>query len=699
MGTEFGLSRVLEPQGVFPPVAWKLDTNRELRPGEARIKLELIHIEWESFQQICNSCGYGYDKILERIIDIVEKRGKLQNPTTKSGGLIMGVVDEISDDFQSQIPLSVGDHISCLSSISCLPTHIDKIIDIDYDYGQITCTGYAIIFESTLLCKPRTSPLLRKNAVLAALECSGSLYGSAKAVREQKSKNVAILGNNLHTILLYSGAMRKVLGNDCKLIALIDDYYNDTISREEIIRLLTPHLDQVFFVDFSEPVKSYSYLKKKMDSKFFLDMGIVTDSLSGVETLAVELVKNHGALYFTSFHNNYNIAAICAESIGKTVVSYAFDQFVDGFLEFVEGILASLEHKLAEIDELYQAYSSSWRTIKNRSKSYAVEVAGQEDGFIYNDITTKLMVKDVLNIAQFDCNVIIQGETGVGKEKILELIHQNSSRYSKPCVKINCATISESLAESEFFGYEAGAFTGATSSGKIGYFQAANEGILFLDEIGTLSLNMQSKLLRVIQENQFIPVGSTKPVSVNVRVICANNVPLIDLVHQGKFREDLYYRLNIYTIEVPALRNRPADILALANFFLDKYNKKYDMSKELTPAALNIIHEYKWPGNVRELENIIHRLVISSNSDIIDSPQVESLFQNKTAGGNLSPTQDFAIFTSDIQGTINFHEIMESQEKKLIEYALTKEKTTRKAAEFLGIPQPTLVRKKIKYGL
>ena len=152
--------------------------------------------------------------------------------------------------------------------------------------------------------------------------------------------------------------------------------------------------------------------------------------------------------------------------------------------------------------------------------------AGKEDDFVYQSQVTKSMIDEVMNIAKYDCNVIIQGETGVGKEKVLSLIHQNSERHGNPCIKINCATIAESLAESEFFGYEAGAFTGAQASGKPGYFEMANNGILFLDEIGTLSMNMQSKLLRVLQESQFYRVGGTRQISVNVRVIVANNVPL-----------------------------------------------------------------------------------------------------------------------------------------------------------------------------
>lgn len=178
------------------------------------------------------------------------------------------------------------------------------------------------------------------------------------------------------------------------------------------------------------------------------------------------------------------------------------------------------------------------------------------------------MIEKVLNIAQYDCNIVIQGETGVGKEKVFNLIHQNSPRKGKPCVRINCATIPENLAESEFFGYENGAFTGAQKDGKEGYFEMANNGTLFLDEIGSLSLTMQSKLLRVLQESTFYRLGGTEQIKINVRVVCANNVPLKKLIEERKFREDLYYRLNICLIEVPPLRERQEDIECLSEAFL-----------------------------------------------------------------------------------------------------------------------------------
>ncbi|MBR3260849.1 MAG: sigma 54-interacting transcriptional regulator [Firmicutes bacterium] len=305
------------------------------------------------------------------------------------------------------------------------------------------------------------------------------------------------------------------------------------------------------------------------------------------------------------------------------------------------------------------------------------------------------MVEEVLNIARYDANVIIQGETGSGKERVFDLIQQNSLRREKPAIKINCATIQENLAESEFFGYEKGSFTGASAEGKDGYFALANNGTLFLDEIGSLPLDMQAKLLRVLQENTFYRIGGTEPIHVNVRVIVANNVPLKKLVEEGKFREDLYYRLNICQINVPPLRARKEDIVCLADAFLKNYGEKYGLPKSFSPDAYKELMEYHWPGNVRELENTVHRLYITERGDVIDGADVSSML-------NESVFDDVVVdvrkeFSRDKD--LTFDSIMDQQEERLIAFALKKEGTTRAAAEFLGMPQATLARKKIKHGL
>jgi len=689
----FGLDRVLEPTGVFPPVAWKIDNDSSLRKGEARVTLELIHLEWDSFQQICSSCGYEDDKIKAKIMDIVEKRGKLQNPFTGSGGVFLGTVEEISDEFVPDTPFAAGDRIYCIASLGGIPIHIDEILDVDYDYGQITCRGYAIVFEASPIFKIEEG--FEPNYTMAAIDEAGSIFGTYKIAVEHDCKNAVIIGRNIHTTLLYAASLREAIGPEYKVIAIMDKYFSEDIPREEIEKVMEPLVKETFFVDLSEPIDSYQKVLEQINGDVPIDMVIITEDISGSETLGILLVKPFGFAYFTSFENNYSKAVLCAEAMGKVITTYAFDQYVQDYPSFTTQIIHALKLKLEEIDKMYKAYGGKGKVTKSRARSFQIKNAGKADDFVYQDIVTRSMIKEVMNIAKYDCNVIIQGETGVGKEKVLSLIHQNSSRRTSPCIKINCATIQETLAESEFFGYEAGAFTGAQSGGKAGYFELANEGILFLDEIGTLSMNMQSKLLRVLQESQFYRVGGTRQISVNVRVVCANNVPLRKLVDEGKFREDLYYRLNICTIEVPPLRERRADILIMAETFVRKWNRKYGIEKELSPEALNALYDYYWPGNVRELENVVHRLVISSSEVVISDEEVEDIL-NENAYGDLINSVKKSFNRNE---HLDFHQMMEQQEKQIIEYALKKEGTTRRAAELLGLPQTTFARKKLKYKL
>ena len=690
---DIGLRRVVEPNGVFPLVAWKLDNSREIGPGEMRVRIERIHLEWDNFQQILSSCGYKEIEVKARILDIIEKRGKLQNPFTGTGGVFLGTVEEIADGFRGEMDFAVGDKVYYAATLGAIPIHIDRIDHIDYKYGQLECSGYAICFEQSPLFRPE--PGLRETYMLAALDEAGSIYSTYEIASERLCRTVAIIGSSIHTMLIYAAAMQEAIGENCQVIGIMDEFQNEEMSRREIRQCMEPLFREIIFVDFRNPLEAFCDLQKKLGEETRVDMSIITDDIRGTESVALQLTRQNGYMYFSSLSNNYAEAVLCAQSVGKVVTAFAFDQFVQGYYEFSMHLMHSLHHKMEEVDRLYQKASSKLGITKSRANAHKINATGRDDGFIYQDVVTARMVEDVMNIAGYDCNVIIQGETGVGKEKVLQLIHQNSARCSAPCVKINCATIAESLAESEFFGYEAGAFTGAQSKGKAGYFELANDGILFLDEIGTLSLNMQSKLLRVLQENQFYRVGGTRQINVNVRVICANNVPLRQLVDEGKFREDLYYRLNICTIEVPPLRERRGDIMAMGEFFLQSYNRKYGTEKEFAPGALRALHDYYWPGNVRELENVVHRLVIASRGSIIREESVNELLNESAYKDMVKSVQR----SYDRNDALDFHQIMEQQEKRLIEYALKKERTTRKAADLLNLPQTTLARKKLKYGL
>lgn len=236
---------------------------------------------------------------------------------------------------------------------------------------------------------------------------------------------------------------------------------------------------------------------------------------------------------------------------------------------------------------------------------------------IAKDETTLAAMLLANRVASMDTTVILLGETGVGKEVMARYIFQHSHRAKNSFIKVNCGAIPENLIESELFGYEGGAFTGANKNGKIGLFELANKGTLFLDEIGELPKDMQVKLLRVLQEQEILRVGGTKPVKIDVRIIAATNRNLEEMVSDGTFREDLYYRLTVFPISIPPLRMRKKDIVPLALSFLKKLNQKYQLKKYFTDLSMQLLHEYDWPGNIRELKNIVERAIIISPSDAI----------------------------------------------------------------------------------
>ena len=289
---------------------------------------------------------------------------------------------------------------------------------------------------------------------------------------------------------------------------------------------------------------------------------------------------------------------------------------------------------------------------------------------------------------------MITGDTGVGKEKVANIIQKHSSRKMQPLLKVNCASISTSLIESEFFGYEKGAFTGANSSGKKGYFEIADNGTIFLDEIGELQPDMQAKLLRVIQDGEFFRVGGTTPVKTNVRIISATNKDVEDLIDKDGFRRDLYYRLNVVRIKVPSLKERTGDIPALVRHFLKKYGKKFQMERTIDDAAVDYLKQCEWEGNIRELENVVQRLMINSTN-----PNITLIDVMKELHGEIFDDTDAKEDVKDKDLVIDMEMAVSNFEKNLIKHAYEKTGSTRKAAKALGISQTQFVRKKNKYGV
>ncbi|MGD8188367.1 sigma-54 interaction domain-containing protein [Brevibacillus ginsengisoli] len=345
---------------------------------------------------------------------------------------------------------------------------------------------------------------------------------------------------------------------------------------------------------------------------------------------------------------------------------------------------ARTSSKLEETVALLKRYSEEVHLMKREVQS------SHKETLIGTSRSYLSLLELLKKVAVVDTTVLITGETGVGKTFLAEHIHQLSDRCGQPFVHVNCSSIPESLIESELFGYHKGAFTGANQTGKIGLVKMADNGTLFLDEISELPFHLQSKLLLLLQNKTFMPIGDTKTYTANVRIIAATNANLLEQVKLGKFRHDLYYRLNILPINVPPLRERKEDIFPLLYFYLKKFNTKHNGQRRFTAEVLDVLHLYDWPGNVRELENLVERIVITAKQDELKVSDLPEEFRQMGAiddslmnlGGNLSLT-----------------ERIEKIEEELIAQSLKQHKSTRKAAAALNITQSLLMRRIKKYGI
>jgi PAS domain S-box-containing protein len=342
--------------------------------------------------------------------------------------------------------------------------------------------------------------------------------------------------------------------------------------------------------------------------------------------------------------------------------------------------LDKLKEELEKKEILAQKYYSEIEDIRAR-------LVDTED-IVAEDKEMLQVIFLAKRIASVDTTVLLLGETGVGKEELAKYIHKNSLRNKKQFIKINCGAIPESLIESELFGYEKGSFTGANKEGKQGIFELADGGTLFLDEVGELPLNIQVKLLRVLQESEVMRIGGIKPVRINVRILAATHRNLEEMIKNNTFREDLYYRLNVVPLVIPPLRERRKDIIPLVKYFLLGLNQKYSLNKYFNGEALDAIYNYDWHGNVRELKNIVERVVILSNGEAItkgDLPQ--KIREYETSCG----------FRKEDR-IMELRQAVAEVEMKLIDSAYKKYGNVRDAAKALGIDAATFVRKRKKYN-
>jgi PAS domain S-box-containing protein/TyrR family helix-turn-helix protein len=346
--------------------------------------------------------------------------------------------------------------------------------------------------------------------------------------------------------------------------------------------------------------------------------------------------------------------------------------------------LNTLRNELDKVRQLNSKYKEELDKLKAK--------APKNDGFIVESSEMKVIYEMCERITNVDATVLILGETGVGKDVLARHIYRTGNRSgSGDFIKINCGAIPHELLESELFGYEAGAFTGAGKAGKAGLFELAHRGVLFLDEVGELPAALQVKLLRAIQDKQIQRVGATKLKNIDVRVVAATNRNLREMVSQGTFREDLFYRLNVLPILIPPLRERRDEILPLIHHFLESFNKKYDISKQFDSGLKEFFYHYSWPGNVRELANLVERLILTVMAKVItiDDLPIEYRETKETAEKN-------ARYTKEV---VTLKEAVERAERELLSLAIKKLPSTYRIAEALGTSQPTIVRKLKKYNL
>jgi two-component system, NtrC family, response regulator AtoC len=404
-------------------------------------------------------------------------------------------------------------------------------------------------------------------------------------------------------------------------------------------------------------------------------MDVRMPELDGIEALSKLKVSSPktSVLIMTAFGSSNN--AIRAMELG------AFDYITKPFE------LDKISHTVKRVIE-YRDLTSEVQVLRDEISSLV-----QTERIVGNSPAMQEVYKTVGKVAKADATVLITGESGTGKELVAEALHYNSNRRSGPIVKVSCAALPETLLEAELFGHEKGSFTGAMTQRR-GRFEMADKGTIFLDEIGEMSLPMQTKLLRVLQERKIERVGSSLPIKVDIRIICATNKDLQRQVEQQKFRDDLFYRLNVINIHMPPLRDRKEDIPALVEHFLAKH--RYSATAQpaaISEEALKRLMEYEWPGNVRELENVVERAVVLSRGQIITSRELpfgdhEAGEHEEEGGDEVSVEKSF------------FKKSVAQFEKDLIMKALRDANGNRsKAAEMLGIYRRLLYAKIKEYGL
>jgi len=468
---------------------------------------------------------------------------------------------------------------------------------------------------------------------------------------------------------------------------------NKDIDLDEVIRILSEHLNAARIIltvlnrESSNIVIEGSYginEQEKKETVYHIGQGIIGRVIQSGETILIpKIAESDEFLNLThapTIIDGNDVSFICTpirykdqiigtlsfHKVYKRVVSFDYDMRL---LKIVGSMIGRTMRRRQEYAEEMEQLRNENQNLRGELKNRILPNHIKGNSGKMNEVFALID-----SVATTDATVLIRGESGVGKELVADALHYNSLRKNKPFIKVNCAALPDSLIESELFGHEKGSFTGANVQ-RIGRFEAANGGTIFLDEFGDIPASTQVKLLRVLQEREIERIGSTTPIKVDVRILCATNRNLEDLIQKGEFREDLYYRINVFPIYIPPLRERINDIPTLADFFVDKFNKRHGKNiKRITTMAIDTLMIYHWPGNIRELENCMERACILSTDHVIRT-------------SNLPPSLQTASTSKTMQnGTLDI--ILGKIEAQIIMDALIASKgNIAKAAEKLGITE------------
>lgn len=686
----FGIGRSIEPAQALPQQAWRVDNTMELRPGELLVDVKVVSVNLVSFNEIREAAGDNDRLLCHRVLEIIQDRGKLHNPVTNTGGSFYGTVARMGPEYPNHYGLSVGDGVVSLTSLTITPLRLDRILAVDYDCAQLTVEGQAILFATSPVVKQPTDIPLR--VALAAMDEAGVATCTSHIVEQGQS--VLVLGAGGRSGLLSAYGARDKLGDTGRLVGVVRNAaHRNTVERyglyDEVLNLNATDAQRLCATD---------------DPAFTGRFDVVVNCINSVSTevAALVAVKPRGTIYFATLGCDYKFAGLTAEGIGKQVTIIPYTGFMDGHAEYTLNLLRRYPRMQSAIQQEFAG--AQWHRLDYQQEE-ALE--SQDDvstasagGYIFRSSQSKATLRQAWKVARYSSNVMICGESGVGKEIIARIIHQNSERKSFPMIKINCAAIPENLLESELFGYEKGSFTGASARGKVGLWEAAQGGTLFLDEVGELPLSFQAKLLRAIQEKEIVRVGGIDPIKVDVRIVAATNRDLAAMVKQGTFREDLYYRLNVYPITILPLRQRRQDIAPLAEHFVERYNREFQLDKVLNKQTLEFLENQPFRGNIRELQNLIQRLMIITDYQVIEVRDVLAAlaYDKKEPVEANAPGLPAPPPAAELE-TGNLKDILARHEESILRVYKQKYGSTRKMARLLGISQPSVVRKLKQYGI